>query len=287
MTFSKTKLKNILFAFFVILFLPPCQSFVAADVVCTECDNVKVVGEIDKGDFCKLIKCLSKFIENGKPKAVELKGDKYSGSPVGWVTFNSVGGDVQEAIKIGRFLREGLVEVVIHEKCYSSCFTAVTGAIKVYEGSDIFGEVGIHRMFLDKKTLINMNMQEYEKVYNKIKMGARNYFIDMDVPVSIIEKIFTIPSGDLYILKGKESEFLWKNPPAYDEWIEARCPNPFSKEEQKDFRRYRDSFYQKGLFSEGYTDYLNKKNSEFEDCREDFRWKQFKKTVNKYLKKCK
>lgn len=278
--------KTIVTAIMIILMIFYHQPFAIADVTCTECDNVRVVGEIKKGDFCKLIKCLSIFINNGKPKSEVLEGGKYSGTPAGWVTFNSVGGDVQEAIKIGRFLREGLVEIVVHEKCYSSCFTAAVGAIKVYEGNDIFGEIGIHRMFLDKEALTNLSMQEYEKIYNNIKVGARSYFIDMDVPIPIIEKIFTIPSGSLYILKDKETEFLWKNPPAYDEWIEARCPNPLSIEEQKDFKAYRDSFYQKGNFSEGYVNYLNSKNKAFEDCREDICWNQFKKTVNKYLTRC-
>jgi hypothetical protein len=194
-----------------------------------------------------------------------------------------VGGDVNEAIKIGGFLRESLAEVVVQDKCYSACFMAIVGTVKVYAGIP-FGKVGIHRIFHDQEALKQTEIKEYEASYNKIKKGARTYFYEMDVPTPIVEEVFAISSDDIYFLNDSELRFL-NTHPAYDEWIKARCPNSLSKVEQSDFNKYVSSGYKNGQFSDGYIKYLTSKHNDYEQCVDTVRWGQFKKTITKYLEK--
>ena len=160
---------------------------------------------------------------------------------------------------------------------------AIVGAVRVYAGEP-FGKVGIHRIFYDQKALRKTKIEEYEAFYNKLKKGARNYFHEMDVPNSIVEKVFSISSNDIYFLKDSELRFL-NTHPAYDEWIKAKCPESLSKKEQNDYKRYISSGFKKDQFSDGYIEYLKRKNDNFELCVETVCWDQFNRTVTKYLKK--
>ena len=279
-----TKLYRILMTILslsILFFSDP--SVASADVLCKEGSPPEIKGEITKGDFLNLLKCLDSFAKKGRPQSEPTEDGKYNLKPIGWVYFDSEGGDVNEAIKIGRFLRESLSEVVVQDKCCSACFMAIVGAVIVYAGEP-FGEVGLHRIFYDKNALGQTDMGEYEAFYNKLKKGAREYFYEMDVPTSIVEKVFSISSSDIYFLKESELKFL-NSHPAYDEWIKAKCPNSLSKGEQEDYSKYVSSGFRKGSFSDGYIEYLKRRNSDFELCVETVRWDQFKKTISKYFDK--
>ena len=255
--------------------------YVHADVICKEGRPPEIMGEIVKGDFISLLKCLDLFVKNGKPQPFPSDDGKYYLKPVGWIFFSSEGGDVNEAIRIGRFLRESLAEVQVTDKCSSACFIAIVGAVKVYAP---FAQIGIHRIFYDKKTLSHTEIGEYEAFYNNLKKGAREYFYEMDVPTSIVEKLFSISSDDIYYLDYTQLNFM-RSHPAYDEWIKSKCPNSLSKQEQEDYSKYVASGFQKGQFSDGYIKYLVDRNSDYEQCEDNVRWDQFKKTITKYLDK--
>jgi hypothetical protein len=277
----------------VICFIFLSQIYAISDVVCENGIPPEVVGEIKKGDFRKTIKCLSSFIESGPPKPYWSEELKLMLSEPGWIILNSVGGDVNEAIKFGRFFRESIAEVFIGDQCYSACSIAAFGTVSPGISPD--NKMGLHRIFYDKATLKQTDIVEYQKNYNAIKEGMRRYCLDMDVPNSIMERLFSVSSEDLYILKNDEYDFLFIQP-AYDEWIEAKCSNTLSKEEQEDFQRWFDyyvpnaaqyhddkkSFFEKSPFSKGYTDYLEKKKNKHDDCVKKIRWDQFVKTVIKY-----
>jgi len=240
----------IIFTLNILLYMY-CGVYVEAAVVCKNNNPPEIVGVIEKGDFSKLVVCLQDFVDNGMP--ISTKEGGHILKPIGWVYFNSKGGDVNEAIKIGRFLRESLADVVVNEQCSSACFLAVVGAVKIYAGGGVFGDIGIHRVFYDEAALKHTNMSEYEATYNEIKKGARQYCYDMDVPTALVEKMFAISSRDLYILKYTEIEQLGKHP-AFDEWIESRCS-------------------------------VNLKEPDRVKCVDNVRWAQFKETVKKYYKK--
>ncbi len=277
MTHPSSNWKSVRIVLFIVIFLCIYVN-VGAEVICDKGESPTIRGRIEKGDFSKLLVCLQDFIKKGMPVPTSQGGHTFK--EVGWVCFNSQGGDVNEAIKIGRFLRESLAEVVVNEQCSSACFLAIVGAIKVYAGEP-FGKVGIHRVFYDAATLKQTNINDYESLYNELKKGARQYCYDMDVPTPIVEKMFSVPSEDIYILTNREIKQLSKHP-AYDEWINAKCPHRLSGKEQEDYSTYVSSGFRKGGYSESHIEYLKSKNSAYEQCVDAVRWEQFKKTVAKY-----
>ncbi len=60
-----------------------------ADVLCKEGCAPEINGEIVKGDFLKLLKCLDSFIKKGKSQSVPSDDGKYHLKPVVWINFNS------------------------------------------------------------------------------------------------------------------------------------------------------------------------------------------------------
>lgn len=251
----------------------------SAEVICKNNDAPEIHGKIEKGDFSKLLSCLKNFVAKGMPKTVQ-EGN-YKLKRIGWVWFNSEGGDINEAIKIGRFLRESLADIGVNEKCSSACFLAIVGAVKI---SAPFADIGIHRLFLDSATLKQTDVKDYESYYNELKKGARQYCYDMDVPTPIVEKMFSVSSREIYTLTPGEISQLGKHP-AYDEWINSKCPDSLVGKEKKDYDLYVSSGFKNVGYSADYINHLKQKNAKYEQCEDAIRWEQFKKTVAKYLKK--
>lgn len=251
----------------------------SAEVICKNDDAPEIHGKIEKGDFSKLLLCLKNFVAQGMPSTVQE--GKYKLKRIGWVWFNSKGGDVNEAIKIGRFLRESLADIGVNEQCSSACFLAIVGSVKI---SAPFADIGIHRLFLDSATLKQTDVKDYESYYNELKKGARQYCYDMDVPTPVVEKMFSVSSREIYTLTPGEISQLGKHP-AYDEWINSKCPDSLVGKEKKDYDLYVSSGFKNVGYSAGYIDHLKQKNAKYEQCEDAVRWEQFKKTVAKYLKK--
>jgi len=249
----------------------------SAAVECQKNESPWIQGKIVKGDLAKLLSCLNVFIANGLPK--ETLHGKFRHKKIGWVWFNSEGGDVDEAMKIGRFLRESLADVGVSEQCSSACYLAIVGSVKI---TAPFAKIGIHRVFFDSETLKQTDVKDYESYYNELKKGIRQYCYDMDVPTPIVEKMFSISSREIYYLSGNEQV---QKHPAYEEWINSKCPDSLIGKEKEDHKAYvRAGFRNMADHSEGYIEYLRQKNSNYEKCEDTVRWAQFEKTVAKYLK---
>lgn len=207
-----------------------------SDVVCNAGYQATVKGEIGRGDFDHLVTCLDGFVKSGKPPTHPWGTDSSRMGRVflnpdgelverssGWVSFNSEGGDVNEAMKIGRFLREGLAEVAVPKRCFSACFFAIVGAVEVHE---LGGRIGIHRPYIEAHALKKISITDYEHYYNNLRDGVWRYLLELDVPTWLIEKMFSLKSSELYVLTNADIKSISSHP-AYDEWISARCPPSF------------------------------------------------------------
>ena len=250
-------------------------------MVCGKGEHPKIDGRIVPGDFRRMLVCLDAFVKTGRPPDITDKKSGHTLHPIGWVYFNSEGGDVSEAIKIGKFLRQSLAEVVVSGNCFSACFLAVVGAVELYGGNSD-EKIGIHRVFLDSETLRRTEIKEYETYYNELRKRVREYLSELDVSTPIVEKMFSVSSREIYILSDADMRAL-NNHPAYEEWINARCPNGLSVEEREDYKTYNRSGRMNGHFSDGYVDYLKTKASNYRKCVDSTRWAQFEKTVAEHL----
>lgn len=225
---------------------------VGAEVICNEFQSPLIQGRIEKGDFLKLLHCFGPITVEDEVALLNARLNPSLFPPISftpiyptapnYVHFNSEGGDVNEAIKIGRFMRESLADAYVEIKCSSACFLAFIGATRTTYRladdnnryiNDGLRRVGIHRMFYDEATLRKLNIKDYESFYNELKKSIRQYCYDMDVPTSIVEKMFSITSSDIYFLTIEELTQM-ENHPAYDEWIKAKCPNALTRKESKE-----------------------------------------------------
>jgi hypothetical protein len=260
-----------------------------SDVVCNDGDAT-VSRTISRGDFQKLVQCVNIYVKKGKP---ERSDPKESGKGIlflvdhlgGRVLFDSEGGDVNEAMEIGQFLREALPEIGVFGNCFSACFLAVVGAVEIDGANDPRGgKIGIHRPFAAPNRLKQINSVEYAQYYNNVKGSVWQYLLDMDVPVALIEKMFSVPSTDLYFITHSDIALL-SHHPAYEEWLAAQCPKNLSPAEEQDYRSYKTAILTDRPLpmSEGYARYLLEQRWKNIDCTYDVRWRQPARAVGSHL----
>lgn len=165
----------------------PAQSaeieFISCDNNCSVYDGFLYInGEIETGDLY----------------VVKHEFRKSSSSPSSLATFiNSQGGDVYEAMRIGRWLRTKTDHIAVNKdaRCLSACVLILaSGNIK-----HPIGTIGIHRPYLtgrskndvrtDVRTLLN---------------DTRNYLDEMNVPVSLADEMFSTPPNEMKILSEQD-----------------------------------------------------------------------------------
>jgi hypothetical protein len=141
-------------------------------------------GEITAGDLEKSI----------IPAYKNIKGKKY-------IHLNSSGGDVEEAMKIGRYFKknEFSVSVAYRDSCYSSCAFLLAGGVERHA----VGKVGIHRPYfgsLDK----SLTITQIKEFREKINLNIKNYLTEMDINPSLLEVMNSYPPESMKILNDEE-----------------------------------------------------------------------------------
>jgi len=109
------------------------------------------------------------------------------------IALNSPGGDLNEAMSIGRWVRENKLKVLVREnaKCFSSCvYVLAAGQTKTP-----LGEVGIHRPYL-----LSMPTGGVENAMRNALSQSREYFESMNIPAQLADVMFSTPPEKLVIL---------------------------------------------------------------------------------------
>jgi hypothetical protein len=148
--------------------------------------TVHITGEIVEGDFSKILS-LAKGAER-VPAIVEIE---------------SPGGDVQEAMKIGTLARDMAWHVWAKGNCESACFFVLTGGVSRGRPSSFTG-IGIHRPYYDSEAFSALSLDEASEVYRALEAASLEYLRAMGVPTSLVEKMFTVPSSEVYYLSEPE-----------------------------------------------------------------------------------
>ncbi|MCA1806593.1 MAG: hypothetical protein LC687_01840 [Actinobacteria bacterium] len=189
-------------------------SIYAAEMKIIKGDNLLIEGEIEQGDYGRLVDVVVNY---GKiPSAIAI---------------TSSGGDIVETMKIGRFIRQNHLYVFVIQPCDSACafiaFSAVTR---------IGGEVGLHRPYYDPAYFSKLNSEEASNKYKELDKEVRLFLAEMNVPTIIIDKIFSIPSSEIEQLKiNAYNNLAGESPPAQSEWLAARC-GAFEENERQDYK---------------------------------------------------
>jgi ATP-dependent protease ClpP protease subunit len=137
---------------------------------------------------------------------------------------DSPGGDILEAMAIGRFIRKTATGTIVRKDCESACvFILIAG---VRQNATEESAIGLHRPYFYPKEFAGLSFQDAEEKYKVLQAETRRYLEEMEMATSAIEKMFSIPSDDVYFLTPQEKARLFVGPSAYAEWIRAKCSPP-------------------------------------------------------------
>lgn len=191
--------------------------------------QIMIVGQIVQGDYDRFVAALkrqSRYV----PFAVNIV---------------SLGGNVQEAIRIGRLIRAlslatnapnradyapearamvcneaAAIDASSPCTCVSACFLIWAGGV-VRSGNDIH----IHRIAFDKSFYGSLSPAQAQNKYQEGLNEVHAYLRDMEIPDSIYEKMVNMPSYATVPLEDADSNPLWTTP-SFGEWMTARCGPP-------------------------------------------------------------
>jgi hypothetical protein len=147
--------------------------------------SVHLTGEIKAGD-------LEKMQVQFKAERDKLSSFKADPSQI-FVNLNSPGGDLHEAMAIGRWVRKiGMTTLVVpNDRCYSSCVYILAAGLHKH----VAGQVGIHRPYLTAVPAggIDATMKVALRT-------SQDYFAAMNLPSQLADTMFSIPPDKLVVL---------------------------------------------------------------------------------------
>ena len=202
--------------------------------------SVAIVGKIESGDYDKL----RKELENGSATSIHIA---------------STGGNVAEAIKIGRLIRALNIKTVIPAKyskevrdslariiaqlfprryyatknakdnymCASACFFIfVSGIEKSFDWSGLEDEpiLGIHRPFMPDSDLKRFNANQAMASAKTLRTLVETYLKEMDVPAKYSDLMFSTPSSQMRWITTSEFRDDFEGfVPSLRDWMNAKC----------------------------------------------------------------
>lgn len=184
-----------------------------------ECGKEKhclsLVGEIQPGDYDRLKPIIEQAVKDfylekraSYSKAMaSLLDDKDSGfiqSRSFSIMLDSPGGNVNEAIKLSKFLRSlGVATTVpLGKKCLSSCFYLyAAGNLRIAFSED---SLGIHTPYFKKEFFNELTQEEADLLYLGKVENSLNELSKLFIPSELIEIARNTPSNQIYYLNFNE-----------------------------------------------------------------------------------
>jgi hypothetical protein len=163
----------------------------------------------------------------------------------GFFLFSS-GGDVEDAIKIGRLLRKYLIIADAPRRgpdgrfalnaldasgstlCRGSkCICASACALIWFGAVNRIGTVGLHRPRINDPAFKALAPSEASAVYRRMLDSISRYLDEMEVPKPLIDSMVATGSAEI---EWVDSNRAFKHPPSFAEWVDASC-GPFTYQE--------------------------------------------------------
>jgi hypothetical protein len=146
-------------------------------------------GQIESGDAKRFAAIISS----------EQKRIRQPSCSISQISLNldSDGGDVAEALRFGRIIRENdvMVTVGIRDQCLSSCIYLVAGGVQRL----LVGKVGIHRpYFSDLRE--NSNKEQVRRRIENLERNIIDYLKEMNVSPMLHDDSMSVPPEQIKIL---------------------------------------------------------------------------------------
>jgi len=193
------------------------------------CAHGYLTGEISKGDYEKV----EALLRTNEPFLFNF-------------ILNSPGGDVDEALKIGRLLRKYLIATTApftwdsdDPKLFSfspagdvaplcrgpNCTCASACALTFLGGVARSGTVGLHRPQIIDPMFRGLSPADASIAYRQLLKMIADYLDEMEVPKPIIESMIATDSSDIRWVDAGDAGL--DRPPSIAEWEDASCgPRP-------------------------------------------------------------
>ncbi len=198
-------------------------------------------------------------ILEGKIKAGDfdkLRSFIFDGDGAENIFLVSPGGDLAEAMKIGRLVRQLKLTTSIPDKlrpasrfdskyqkewiarynlkdlkanymCASACFFVfVAGIHREVAGwlSDLEPVLGIHRPYLSENDLRALSSDKAIAVGTRTRVVVEDYLKEMGVPAKYADQMFSAPKNEVRWIKNDEFEADFNGfIPGLKDWVDARC----------------------------------------------------------------
>lgn len=175
--------------------------------------RVNLTGDIVKGDLNKLKSLIEEI------KTCNEKNGFPSWSEGVFLHLDSLGGSVDEAIALGRFVRRSSMFTHVASKCHSSCVLVYAAGVKRTAAPNA---VGLHRpYFTGLKSGIG-----YEEVFElrrQVIDGIKRYVQEIDVSGQLVEDMLAIPPDQIKLLTHEEliGYRIFGADPTYEEKLVA------------------------------------------------------------------
>lgn len=223
----------------------------AAEISAISPARVVLEGEIKTGDYDKL----RNLIDPNSPVKVGVGGvggDLY-GDTYREIYLASPGGNVAEAMKIGRLLRALRWETIVpaaftnpnikpekifednqlknpksNYMCASACFFIFVAGLYRDEDVYLLAEnrviLGIHRPYLTDSDLRSMTGSQAITSGNQIRFVVDNYLKEMGVSTKYADLMFSIPKDEIqWVDSGNFAADFKGTVPELKDWFDARC----------------------------------------------------------------
>lgn len=168
-------------------------------------------GEVAEGDLDRLRRYLGEhprdFVEHGER-----------------VVFVVDGGDVSESIRIGRFLREALIEAWLPDasrtRCVSACFFMFANTVSRVAVAD---SVGVHRPYFDARVMAGADPEAVRRRYESLLRDVRNTLDELLVPRDLTDKMLATSWNETYWFSREDLDRLGEMQPWFEDYSAARC----------------------------------------------------------------
>ena len=174
-----------------------------------DCSYLLMQGEILPGDYQRLLAF-----------AIHSNSDLTRKQ----IILSSPGGDVAEALKIGKLIKGLYTNVWVNSwsgPCASACFIIYASAVERLAG---VGIVGIHRPYISHERVQLLSPADAEALETRALLDAEEYLHKMRVPNNLVDAMFERASNEIHWLSADELyNQLGRRPPWYEELLIARC----------------------------------------------------------------
>jgi hypothetical protein len=264
----------------------------AADIRGNMQNGVVLEGKIKAGDYEKIRSVYGEKRTNQFYIGMDLANEIYLASP---------GGDLAEAMKIGRLVRALKLHTVVPDRseypvgpydkysaadrhrlinpkanymCTSACFFIFVAGITRTDETDSLQEprLGIHRPYLSDSDLMALSGDQAITAANRIRATVENYLKEMSVPRRYVDLMFSVPKDKIrWLGKADGVTDLEGTIPELRDWLAARC-NKLTDVEKAVWEKIKADRRPMGQYStaeRSIADKMIKKMSEMDQCERD------------------